>query len=72
MGKKNTTKPDNTYSEKDGVFTFTAWRLSVAAENIKDAKKHAREFHFVDVDTDIPPQVEPVKDLTEETEKTEA
>jgi len=69
MAKKNTIKPDNSYDEKDGVFTFTAWGLSVAAENIKDAKNHAREFHFVDVDTDIPPQVEPVKEITEKNDK---
>lgn len=69
MAKTRSIKPDNSYTEENGVFTFTAWGLSVAAEKLKEAKQHALDFHLVDVDKDVPPSTEDVKELTEKPEK---
>lgn len=69
MVKKSQIKPDASHTESDGVYTFTAWDLVIVADNLKDAKKHALDFHAIDVDKDIPPFMEDVKELTEKNDK---
>lgn len=55
VGEVAPPKPDNSYTEEDGGFKFTAWGIHVAGDNLEVAKKHVKEWHGIDVDTDPVP-----------------